>query len=171
MSLKSHGHRPAIVALVLGGVVTLAVGSVRAPGQFDTGPGEAAAIGALRAINSAQSTYASSCGASGYSQSLEALAAPPRGGTVGFISPGLAERAPIAGYVITLKPDAAAVAVATGAQTCNGREAVSSYFASAVSVAGPRTRRSFATDATGRVYFRLDGAVIEPGMAGATVLQ
>jgi hypothetical protein len=50
---------------------------------------EASAIGSLRAINSAQSTYSSSCGGNGYAQTLADLYAAPAGSTAGFISPDL----------------------------------------------------------------------------------
>ena len=51
---------------------------------------EASAIGSLRAINSAQSTYAASCGGGFYAQSLSDLAKPPTsGGGDGCIGPDL----------------------------------------------------------------------------------
>jgi hypothetical protein len=53
----------------------------------------ARAIGSLRAINSAESTFSSSCGANGYAQDLADLVKPPTGSTAGFISPDLSVNA------------------------------------------------------------------------------
>jgi prepilin-type N-terminal cleavage/methylation domain-containing protein len=49
---------------------------------------EAAAIGSLRAVNSAQATYSTSC-AAGFARSLAELASPPAAGGQAFISPDL----------------------------------------------------------------------------------
>src|SRR5580765_8082927 len=52
---------------------------------------EASAIGSLRAINSAQATFSSTCGRDGFAISLDDLAKPPPGtGAQGFISSDLA---------------------------------------------------------------------------------
>ena len=116
---------------------------------------EAAAIGALRAINSGEVSYASSCASGGYAVTLEDLAKPPRGAAAGFISPELGingvERA---GYRIALTRDAApgVTNVGTAAGTCNGATATpaSSYFASAEPVTpGGTGSRFFATDGRG----------------------
>ena len=50
---------------------------------------ESSAIGSLRAINSAQSTFASSCARGNYADSLVGLATPPTAGTEAFISTDL----------------------------------------------------------------------------------
>src|SRR5258706_16157260 len=47
---------------------------------------EASAIGSVRAINSAEATYAASCGGGGYAQTLTVLGLAPAGG-VPFLSP------------------------------------------------------------------------------------
>ena len=52
---------------------------------------EASAIGSLRAINSAQSTYSSSCASNGYAVTLADLSKPAPGSNQGFISPDLTE--------------------------------------------------------------------------------
>src|SRR5262245_24586980 len=52
---------------------------------------EASAIGSLRAVNGAQSTYSASCANGGYASSLTALSAAPSGvGGAAFVSPDLA---------------------------------------------------------------------------------
>src|SRR5205814_5956007 len=52
---------------------------------------EASAIGSLRAINSAQSTYSSSCAGGGYATDLADLVKAPQNGGQGFISPDRSE--------------------------------------------------------------------------------
>src|SRR5215510_12089551 len=50
---------------------------------------EASAIGSIRAINSAEATYAATCGGGGFAQSLDDLALAPPGG-IPFINDDLA---------------------------------------------------------------------------------
>ena len=76
-----------IVVAIIGIIAAIAVpGLLRARMSGN----EASAIGSLRAINSAESTYSSSCGSNGYAQTLNDLALAPAGSTAGFISPDLA---------------------------------------------------------------------------------
>src|SRR5215475_8416293 len=63
-----------IVVAIIGIIAAIAVpGLLRARMAGN----EASAIGSLRAINSAESTFSSSCGGNGYAPSLEVLATPP----------------------------------------------------------------------------------------------
>src|SRR5438477_549506 len=72
-----------IVVAIIGVIAAIAVpGLLRARMSGN----EASAIGSLRAINSGESIYASSCGSNGYAQSLDDLALPPPGSNQGFIS-------------------------------------------------------------------------------------
>jgi type IV pilus assembly protein PilA len=136
---------------------------------------EASAIGSLRAINSAQSTFSSSCGGNGYAQSLDDLAKTPPGSTSGFISPDLsANGVTKSGYLVNVAGDTGAVTVTVAANTCNASaaDAVSAYYAEAHPVTvGSTGQRSFATDTRATLYFLNTGAVIPKGMAGASVLQ
>jgi prepilin-type N-terminal cleavage/methylation domain-containing protein len=163
-----------IVVAIIGIIAAIAVpGLLRARMSGN----EASAIGSLRAINSAQSTYSSSCGGNGYAQNLETLATPPAAGQAAFISPDLSTTGVIkSGFVVTLSPDAAYVVVTTAASTCNGagggKDAISSYFAHAEPVTvGSTGQRSFGTDTRGTIYFDNTGAAIAAGMGGASVLQ
>jgi prepilin-type N-terminal cleavage/methylation domain-containing protein len=161
-----------IVVAIIGIIAAIAVpGLLRARMSGN----EASAIGSLRSINSAESTYSSSCGGNGYAQSLADLLLPPAGSTAGFISPDLSTNGVIkSGYIVNLAPDVSAVTVTLAANTCNGAaaDAVSSYFAEAHPVTvGSTGQRSFATDVRGTIYFDNTGAVIPAGMAGANVLQ
>src|SRR5215470_540243 len=76
-----------IVVAIIGIIAAIAVpGLLRARMSGN----EASAIGSMRAINSAESTYSSSCASGGYAQKLEDLALAPAGSNAGFISPDIA---------------------------------------------------------------------------------
>ncbi len=69
-----------VVVAIIGIIAAIAVpGLLRARMSGD----EASAIGSERAINSAQSTYGSSCGAGNYAQTLNDLALAPVSGQHG----------------------------------------------------------------------------------------
>src|SRR5512142_2536882 len=74
-----------IVVAIIGIIAAIAVpGLLRARMSGN----EASAIGSLRSINSAESTYSSSCAQNAYAVTLTALAlAPPK--SQGFVSPDL----------------------------------------------------------------------------------
>src|SRR5438445_8545591 len=75
-----------IVVAIIGIIAAIAVpGLLRARMSGN----ESSAIGSLRAINSSQSTFSSSCAANGYAQNLADLVKPAPGSTSGFISPDL----------------------------------------------------------------------------------
>jgi prepilin-type N-terminal cleavage/methylation domain-containing protein len=161
-----------IVVAIIGIIAAIAVpGLLRARMSGN----EASAIGSLRAINSAESTFSSSCGGNGYAQSLDDLAKSPVGSTAGFISPDLATNGVIkSGYAVNLAGDTGAVTVTVAASTCNAStaDAVSAYFAEAHPVTvGSTGQRSFGTDTRGTIYFDNTGATLTAGMAGASVLQ
>jgi prepilin-type N-terminal cleavage/methylation domain-containing protein len=162
-----------IVVAIIGIIAAIAVpGLLRARMSGN----EASAIGSLRAINSAESTYSSSCGGNGYAQSLGDLALAPAGSTQGFISPDLSANGVVkSGYTVTLLAETGAATVTLAAATCNGAtgNAVASYHATTVPVAvGSTGQRSFATDSRGTIYFANTGAVIaNPIPVAATVLQ
>ena len=160
-----------IVVAIIGIIAAIAVpGLLRARMSGN----EASAIGSLRAINSAQSTFSSSCGGNGYAPTLEVLATPPAAGQAAFISPDLSTTGVIkSGFLVTLKGDAVYVTVTTAASTCNAAaNSISSYFAEAHPVTvGSTGQRSFGTDTRGTIYFNNTGAAVAAGMAGASVLQ
>ena len=161
-----------IVVAIIGVIAAIAVpGLLRARMSGN----EASAIGSLRAINSVESIYASSCGSNGYAQSLEDLALPPPGSNQGFISPDLSSNGVVkSGYVVNVSGDTGAVTITPKASTCNGAaaDAVSVYYAeSHPATVGSTGQRSFATDTRGTLYGSNNGAVIPKGMAGGTPLQ
>src|SRR3954471_16157974 len=75
-----------IVVAIIGIIAAIAVpGLLRARMSGN----EASAIGSLRAINSGEASFSSSCASGGYAVSLNDLFAPPTGTTQGYISPDL----------------------------------------------------------------------------------
>src|SRR5262245_32092989 len=161
-----------IVVAIIGIIAAIAVpGLLRARMAGN----EASAIGSLRAINSAESTYSSSCGANGYATSLQDLYTPPAvpPGAQGFISPDLSVNGVTkSGFLVNVAGGTGASAIATAGQTCNGSASVSSYFAESHPVTvGSTGQRSFATDTRGTIYYLQAGTVIPPAMTGALVLQ
>ena len=161
-----------IVVAIIGIIAAIAVpGLLRARMSGN----EASAIGSLRAINSAESTFSSSCGANGYAQTLNDLAKAPTGSTAGFISPDLSTNGVTkSGYVVNLGPDTGFSAITVASKTCNGSaaDAVSSFFAEAhPAQIGSTGQRSFGTDTRGTIYFVNTGVTMTAGLAGGSVLQ
>jgi type IV pilus assembly protein PilA len=148
-----------IVVAIIGIIAAIAVpGLLRARMAGN----EASAIGSLRAINSGQSTYSSSCASGGYAQSLADLYKAPGTSNAGFISPDLQSNGVVkSGYIVNLGPGAdTTVVVAAGAQ-CNqaAAAAIPSYFAeSHPTTVGSTGQRSFGTDQRGTIFQDLTGA-------------
>ena len=158
-----------IVVAIIGIIAAIAVpGLLRARMSGN----EASAIGSLRSINSAQSTYSSSCAGGGYAVKLADLALPPVGSNQAFISPDLGlDPSTKSGYTVSLAAEAAAAQVTAAASTCNAStgNAMSSYWAGAVPVTkGSTGTRSFATDTRGTLFQDNTGAAIANPIPAAT---
>jgi len=162
-----------IVVAIIGIIAAIAVpGLLRARMSGN----EASAIGSLRAINSSESTYSSSCASNGYAITLTALALAPTGSTAAFISPDLAtDPAFKSGYTVSVAAQAGAATVTIAANTCNAAatDAVAAYWAGAVPITvGSTGQRSFATDSRATIFLNNTGAPIaNPIPAAATFLQ
>jgi type IV pilus assembly protein PilA len=165
-----------IVVAIIGIIAAIAIpGLLRARMSGN----EASAIGSLRAINSAESTYASSCAGGGYAVKLSDLAKLPPNSNAAFISPDMASDITTkSGYTVTVAIDGTAgtnAAVTATANTCNtsSTAAASSYFASATPVTlGSTGQRAFATDTRGTIFFNNTGVVFaNPIPAGSAPLQ
>jgi hypothetical protein len=116
---------------------------------------EASAIGSMRAVNSAESTFSSSCAGGGHATSLAQLATAPSGSTAGFVSPDIATNGVVkSGYVVNVGPGVVNASVTLQASTCNNiGNAVSDYFAEAHPVTvGPSGQRSFGTDQRSTIF-------------------
>ena len=153
-----------IVVAIIGIIAAIAVpGLLRARMSGN----EASAIGSLRAINSGESTFSSSCGQGNYAGSLAALGTPPTGSAQAFISPDLATSATgttqvKSGYVVGL---GAGGLTALGTITsCNGGLSVySGYTAVADPVSSSTGTRNFASDNRGTIFFANGAAVTTSG--------
>ena len=162
-----------IVVAIIGIIAAIAVPGLLRARQSGN---EASAIGSVRAINSAQTTFAASCGGGGYGASLAALStAPPAG--VPFISPDLATAnvAPgKSGYLVNTVNQG--VQVLAQANTCNN---VANSFTDFLGTATPITvgttgQRSFGSDARGTIYQDTTGVILAWPLAVAgtvTILQ
>ena len=157
-----NGHIRALLAVTV--VFVVAMGSARVGKQGDDGSA-ADAIGALRAIHSAQQSFASVCAAGGYAASLNGLVTAPSGSSTGFLSPDF----PVSttGYAVLLEPGSDARPPETA--SCNGAEVVSTYFVHAEPHAGV-SGASFAMHDHSGIYMRRDGRPIGPGLDGAELL-
>jgi prepilin-type N-terminal cleavage/methylation domain-containing protein len=162
-----------IVVAIIGIIAAVAVpGLLRARMSGN----EASAIGSLRAINSGQASYSSSCADGGFAVTLDDLAKPAVGSTQGFISPDLGSNGVIkSGYIVALQADAdpGTQPVGTAAATCNGSvmNPVNAYFSSATPVVFGRTgTRYFASDKRGALWQDETAAVANPIVASATTV-
>ena len=162
-----------IVVAIIGIIAAIAIpGLLRARMAGN----EASAIGSLRAINSGQAAFSSSCGAGGYATTLEQLFAGPSGGT-GFISPDLATTDVVkSGYIVALAEGAGTgedTVVKAQAETCNNTaDALAGFFASAIpSAPGGTGSRYFGTDARGTIFQSTEDEIANPIAASGTPVQ
>jgi len=142
-----------IVVAIIGIIAAIAVpGLLRARMSGN----EASAIGSLRAINSGQASFSSSCANGGYAVALEDLyKAPPVGS--GFISPDLKTTPSLkSGYSVSMGKAAGAIDIGTTTSSCN--QPTSAAPASAFqTMADPQTAggtgtRYFASDTRGTIF-------------------
>jgi len=134
---------------------------------------EASAIGSLRALNSAESSYSTSAGKGGFAPLMATLATGCPGGNAAFISPDLSiDPAVKSGYTITLL---AAGISSPGPLDCNGIATETAYYTTAVPVsAGTSGLRAFASSGAGAIFFDPAGvapteAQMAPGGGGVTI--
>ena len=160
-----------IVVAIIGIIAAIAVpGLLRARMSGN----EASAIGSLRAINSGQASYSSSCASGGYAVTLDDLVKVPTSGGQGFISPDLNVNGVIkAGYAVSLAADPAAVAITTSTTpACNApaNQAMSAFFSKAdpVTLNGTGTRY-FASDTRGTIFQDTAATIANPIVVTGTV--
>jgi len=159
-----------IVVAIIGIIAAIAVpGLLRARMSGN----EASAIGSLRAINSGQASYSSSCAQGGYAKTLEDLVKAPTTGGQGFISPDLKSSGVTkSGYTVTLAAASTSIDVGSIAATCNAPAAIpaSEYFAKAdpVTLNGTGTR-FFATDTRGTIFQNTAATIPDPIVPSATI--
>ena len=151
-----------IVVAIIGIIAAIAIpGLLRARMAGN----EASGIGSLRAINSGQAAYSSSCANGGYATTLEDLFKAPSGGT-GFISPDLATSSTVkSGYTVSLSAASVSATVTASGLTCNtsANDAVSSYYAWADPVTPQSSgTRYFGTDTRGTIFQDTAAPLTEP---------
>ena len=163
-----------IVVAIIGIIAAIAVpGLLRARMSGN----EASAIGSLRAINSGQAAFSSSCAAGAYASDLADLQLKPSGSTQGFVSPDLKSNGVAkSGYTVTLAADATAgTQVMSSVTPCVAVTGAleSSYYAKADPVtAGGTGTRYFATDTRGTIFQGVAAAdVANPIPSVATPVQ
>ena len=135
-----------IVVAIIGIIAAIAVpGLLRARISGN----EASAIGSLRAVSSAQSTFAASCANGLYAQTLDILGTGPSGGSA-FISPDLGSSATVvkSGYSVTMTGTSQ-----SGSTACNqATNLASGYHAWADPVSTSTGTRYFFTNTTGTIW-------------------
>lgn len=138
-----------IVVAIIGIIAAIAVPALL---RARMSGNEGSAIGSLRAINSAETSYAASSGRGGYAVLLGVLALPCPNSTIGFISPDLSTDPSVkSGFRIALAPSATAV---PGATDCNATATQSAFYGTAVPTSiGVSGHRSFASTANGTIFF------------------
>jgi prepilin-type N-terminal cleavage/methylation domain-containing protein len=169
-----------IVVAIIGIIAAIAIpGLLRARMSGN----EASAIGTVRAIHSAQATFAASCGGGGYATALNQLATAPGGSTVAFISPDLATATTTgkSGYVLTLGGATAGADVLAQASTCNNQAASNVTFgmANAPMAWASTGQRHFYSNQSGTIWqntadtaFAVAAGAPNPTASGTlTVLQ
>src|ERR1700730_14335121 len=141
-----------IVVAIIGIIAAIAIpGLLRARMAGN----EASGIGSLRAINSGEAAFSSSCAGGGDATSLVQLFTPAVAGGQGFISPDLSTDPTIkSGFTVTLAVGGTATVVMVQATTCNNNaNALASYFGKADPVTfGGTGSRHFGTDERGTIW-------------------
>jgi len=141
-----------IVVAIIGIIAAIAIpGLLRARMAGN----EASAVGSLRAINSGEAAFSSSCAGGGYAVTLVQLFTPATAGGQGFISPDLsADPTTKSGFTVTLAVGGTATQVMAKASTCNNSaNALASYFGKADPITwGGTGSRHFGTDERGTIF-------------------
>jgi prepilin-type N-terminal cleavage/methylation domain-containing protein len=142
-----------IVVAIIGIIAAIAVpGLLRARMAGN----EASAIGSLRAINSSQQAFASSCGHGNYAETLVILGTQPATGGAAFISPDLSTAASISKSGFTTTMEGATGAPTSTPDSCQGdtmgANQITGYFATATANSLSTGSRDFWTNTSGTVY-------------------
>jgi prepilin-type N-terminal cleavage/methylation domain-containing protein len=141
-----------LVVAITGILASIAVPSLR---RARVTAVEAATIGSLRTMNTAQASFAVTCGGGSYAPTVVLLTTPPAGTKNAFIGPGIAANSvDRQGYRIRFT---AGPTVPTAPKTCNGLAAglaVQSYYIGAdpLALGTSSATRYFGTSISGTVF-------------------
>lgn len=149
---KAHGFALIDLIFVCGIIGVLCSAALPQLYQARLSAGSASAIGSMRAINSAELTYALTCGAGFYAPTLKTLGTPPPGSNEPFIAGGLGVASTVtkSGYIFQLD----ATPFAGAPVSCNGVAAGldGQGFRAAADPADPQNTRFFATNASNVIF-------------------
>jgi prepilin-type N-terminal cleavage/methylation domain-containing protein len=159
-----------IVVAIIGIIAAIAVpGLLRARMSGN----ETSAIGGIRAVNTAQISYSSSCGQGGHAVLFATLGTPPPGGNQAFLSNDMtgAVSPQKSGYTYTM---AVGMGGGAGPNDCNGTATNAAYYVAAVPSSPASTgNRAFASSQAGAIWQNVAAggaaAPTEPFTVSATV--
>jgi len=141
-----------LVVAIIGILASIAIPSLRRARAYSW---EASTIGSLRALNTAQAAYATSCAGGYYAPTVASLATAPTGSKRPFIGPEFkVDTTNREGYSIVYTKG---TVVATAPKTCNGLAVgvtVQSYFirANPLTTGNGAPIRYFGTSASSTIY-------------------
>ncbi len=147
-----------VVLVILGILMVIAVTSLQ---RARVSANEASAIGSMKTINTAQISYASSCGGGNFAPTLVVLGTKPPGYKQSFIGDDLAAAVTVqhSGYYVNIRDGAGA---SLGRIDCNGLASTTNYYTSAIPIVMGKTGiRSFATSQRAGIYFQ-EGIIPPP---------
>jgi type IV pilus assembly protein PilA len=145
-----------LVCAILGILSALAVPFVLAA---KASANESSAIASLRAINTAEANYATTCAAGGYNINLPQLVAQQ------YLSPDMGF-SPKSGFNLMVAPGMGSVA---GPTDCSGAASVTAYYSSAWPVSVIAGSRAFASSQAGTIWQDTTGVPpVEPFPAAPT---
>jgi type IV pilus assembly protein PilA len=149
---KAHGFALLDLVFVCGIIGVLC--SIAMPSLFQArqSAGSASAIGSMRAINSAELTFALTCGSGFYAPNLKTLGTAPAGSNEPFIGGGLGAADTVVKSTYQIQLTATAYAAAPAA--CNGLAAGEGGqgFKAAADPVEARNPRHFATNASSVIF-------------------